>query len=329
MELGLLERAPRATQQPVVENAMNAICRSLHAALLLTAVCSAISSSPAAAQSVEDVLTTAWEASWQQTGYPVAVQKWQGPIRVAFSGRAVERHKQHALQELKIVAQVAGLEVAESDEQSANFRVEFIDDEAAEPPHCRANFKSSRFVITSARILAKERSAYGCMQHEAMHAMGFNGHPMLNSVLSYFGRIKALTEVDRLLLKTVYSGDVTPGSSPFALLALLARRLESSAPDAQKNHVRNAAAVFFSRIVTEMEAFAAGTGEPPTVLFRSSKSTGPGTARGQTAMQYFLGVAYLNGELVAADKGKAVEWLTKAAASEHVRARSLLASLEK
>src|SRR6185295_17675101 len=78
------------------------------------------------AQTVDDVLRTAWEASWRQTGELRAVARWESPIRVAFSGTSVERHKQYALQQLKVVADAAGLDLAEGDGQSANLRVEFL-----------------------------------------------------------------------------------------------------------------------------------------------------------------------------------------------------------
>ena len=52
----------------------------------------------AAAQSVDDVLNTAWEMFWQQSGYPRAVYKWRTPIRVRFSGAFGERQKVFAME---------------------------------------------------------------------------------------------------------------------------------------------------------------------------------------------------------------------------------------
>ncbi|HUP93746.1 MAG TPA: SEL1-like repeat protein [Burkholderiales bacterium] len=59
------------------------------------------------------------------------------------------------------------------------------------------------------------------------------------------------------------------------------------------------------------------------MIILSSKATATGLARGQLEIQFFLGLAYLNGHIVERDQAKAVEWLTRAAAS-HVQARRLL-----
>ena len=76
-----------------------------------------------------------------------------------------------------------------------------------------------------------------------------------------------------------------------------------------------------------MEAFGNGTGEAPTILLRSGKATGAGLTRGRTDIQFFLGLAYLNGHIVERDKGKALEWIGRAAAASHVGAQRLLKSV--
>src|SRR3982751_3261514 len=101
---------------------------ALRIALVIALVACSIASAPLRAQALDDVLTTAWEASWRQLGYPRSVSRWQGPLRVAFKGVEVERLKGHAFQQLKTVAEVAGLDISEAEESAANVRVEFVDE---------------------------------------------------------------------------------------------------------------------------------------------------------------------------------------------------------
>ena len=49
---------------------------------------------PAHAEDIVDALTVAWESFWHQSGFPRAVQKWSGPVRVTFSGAEVARHRE-------------------------------------------------------------------------------------------------------------------------------------------------------------------------------------------------------------------------------------------
>src|SRR4051794_12098287 len=111
-------------------------------AVALALACFVVAAS-SRAQSVDDVLTTVWETSWRQSGYPVRVSRWQGPLRVAFTGLEAERLKPHALQQLKTVAEVAGLDMTEAEEGAANVRVEFVDERGplSEAQHCNTAFK--------------------------------------------------------------------------------------------------------------------------------------------------------------------------------------------
>ena len=165
------------------------------------------------------------------------------------------------------------------------------------------------------------------MLHESMHVMGFSGHPLGHSVLTYFNRGKALTATDRLLLRTLYSDAVKPGTSPLQFMTVLGTRLEDAASD--RRAARAAVVQFFERTLKDLHAFADGTGEPPASVLRTARTTGEGLARGRIETQFVLGEAYLNGYGVERDMGKAVQWLSKAAAGGHAGATRLLGTVSK
>jgi hypothetical protein len=300
--------------------------RAVLTAALATAV---LMTAPALAQSTDEVLTVAWEALWQQTGYLTPVRRWGGPIRVRFTPEYGSGARAHAIAQLKLAAEVAGIEVTEASDDSPNLEVAIDLREARIPTNapCNTSSRTREGIIVSSTVRANPQSIYRCMLHEAMHVMGFSGHPMGRTVLTYFARGTSLTDIDRLLLRTLYSSEITPGMSPFQFMSVLARHLEAVAVETEKGAVRAANTHFLQRTLKDMEAFAAGTGEPPAVLFRSSKASGDGIARGQVVLQFYLGDAYLNGYWVERDRAKAVEWLSKAALASHAGARRTLDGL--
>lgn len=287
----------------------------------LCLVCWSCGITSAHAQDVTGTLNTAWEIFWQQSGNPRPLFKWQTPLRVRFSGASVERHKEVTLRHLREVAEHAGLAVSETaaDDTSANVHVELLGADAPLPANqpCTTNFSVHNLAITSATIKVNDQQVWRCMLHETMHLMGFQGHPLYHSILTYFARSNQLTTVDKLLLKTLYSPEVASGTSPFAMLEILARRLVDNANDADKTSVKQAADLFLRKTIHEMEAFGSGTGEAPTVIVRSGRATKQGLERGQIDIQYFLGLAYMHGHIVKPDKEKALGWLQKAAAASH------------
>ena len=297
---------------------------TLHRGSRLLALCCACwccSAVAVFAQDVAGTLTTAWESFWQQTGYPRAVYKWQTPIRVRFTGVSPERHKEFTLRQLRDVAGHAGISIAEAaaDDTTANLQIEYFGAAAPLPNNepCVTFTRLRNYTIVSAKINANERSVWRCMLHEAMHLMGFPGHPLRYSILTYFARGAQLTEVDKLLLKTIYADNIAPGTSPFAVLEVLAQRLVDNTSEADRAASRQAADTFLRKTIQEMEAFGNGAGDAPTVIVRSGKATKQGIERGQVEIQYFLGLAYSHGHIVKPDPDKALSWLNKAAASSH------------
>lgn len=307
---------------------MNGNWRGLLRACALCLACCIGSPATVFAQSVTGTLNTAWESFWQQSGYPRALFKWQTPLRVRFSGSAAEKHKASTLRQLREVATHAGLTVHETaaDDTTANVQVEIFGSDSPLPSSqpCVTNINTRNFAIVSATIKANDQQVWRCMLHEAMHLMGFPGHPLYDSILSYFARGSQLTAIDTLLLKTLYAPEVVSGVSPFAMLEILARRVVDGADVADKAAVRQAADTFLRKTFREMEAFGNGTGEAPSVILRSGKATQQGIERGHVDIQFFLGLAYLRGHIVEPDKDKALGWFTKAAAASHAGAAAQL-----
>ena len=297
-------------------------------AAFATALVLAAAACHAGAGDVVETLSIAWEAYWNQSGYPQPVSKWQGPIRVKFTGDEVPRNKDFALSQLHVAADVAGIEVVEvaADDASANFEVEFLANmrQLTANESCHTNYYNRNGTINRAKIRANEPRVWFCMLHETMHAMGFDGHPHAGSVLTYFARSGGLTAADIFLLKTVYSSDIKPGMTPLAALAVFARRLlETVPPGTERTDAEQAVQAFLLDTVRQAETFADG-GEPLAILLRSGKSTSAGIARGRIETQYFLGIAYTFGHVVAADPEKGVTWLTRCAQADRMNAQFYL-----
>src|SRR5205085_3311281 len=136
-------------------------------------------------------------------------------IRVKFTGASVQRHSAFAMQQLKQVTDIAGVPITQVavDDATANVEVEFVSTSEPLPDRqpCVTNTTARNGVIRKARIRANELSVWRCMLHESMHLMGIPGHPMRDSILTYFGRSGRLTDIDTLLLRTIYSEEVKPG----------------------------------------------------------------------------------------------------------------------
>jgi hypothetical protein len=307
---------------------MNTLVRTL----LVIVAASGLPQTAARAQDVQQVLTVTWETFWQQTGYPRPVYKWRNPLQVKFSGAGVDRHKAFAMRQLKEAADIAGLPITEVDvdDAAANVQVEFVSSGDALPDTqpCVTNIATRNGAIVRARVRAHELSIWRCMLHEAMHVMGIPGHPMGHSILTYFARSGRLTDIDKLLLKTIYSDEVYPDMSPFAVLPIVARRALEGVAETHKSEAQAAASVFLRETMRNMEEFGNGSGVVPSAVLRSSKATAAGLARGQTQIQFFIGLAYLNGHIVERDEAKALDWLRKAAAASHAGARRLLESVD-
>src|SRR6476646_9886326 len=98
------------------------------------------------------------------------------------------------------------------------------------------------------------------------------------------------------MLRAWYSPRMTGGMTPFESLPVLADELAAtSADNAAAAQVRDQ---FFASTIKEMQAYANGQGDMPSVVKSSGKSTAEGIRFGRGEMSYFLGIAYLEGTTV-------------------------------
>jgi hypothetical protein len=166
--------------------------------------------------------------------------------------------------------------------------------------------------IDSAAMQMRNRDAWRCAYHEAMHVMGVRGHPAGKTVLSYFPtKVDGLLPLDKAMLRAWYSPRMRAGMTPFEVLPVLGDELVQTMPDPVK--AGQARDKFFGKTIEQMQAFADGKGDVPMIVKRSGKSTDEGIRFGRMEMSYFLGVAYLEGVTVPQDPSQAVRWLQRAA----------------
>jgi hypothetical protein len=287
----------------------------------VTALVAAAVFSPAYAQAdeFEQGVGTMWEVLWHQSGTPTRLVRWEQEMRVRIFGVHLAQHKQYTLKALAEVANEAGVRLVDVSDrpdaaQVANVSVEITPDNMLEdnqPCVTFLNFQSETR-IDSAAMQMRNRDAFRCAYHEAMHVMGVRGHPAGKTVLSYFPtKVDGLLPLDRVMLRAWYSPRMRGGMTPFEALPVLADELVATMPDKAK-----AAAArdrFFASTIDQMQSFADGSGDVPMIVKRSGKSTEDGIRFGRMEMSYFLGVAYLEGVTVPADPNQAVRWLQRAA----------------
>ncbi|HUR89946.1 MAG TPA: DUF2927 domain-containing protein [Ramlibacter sp.] len=257
---------------------------------------------------------------WHQSGTPTRIVRWEGDLRVRFSGVNVQAHRAHVMEALGTVTGEAHVNVKDvtgtPEEQSANVNVEILADSALEdnqPCVTFLDFKTETR-IDSATVQMRDRDAWRCAYHESMHVMGVRGHPAGQTVLSYFPwKIDGLLPLDRVMLRAWYNPRMQGGMTPFEALPVLADELVATMPQGQKQAAMKARDAFYTDTIRQMHSYANGTGDVPSVVKRSGKSTNEGIRFGRGEMSYFLGIAYLEGATVQRDATEAVKWLERAA----------------
>lgn len=292
----------------------------------LLAPCAAL-----AADETEQGLATVWEALWHQSGTPTRIVRWDGEIRMRMTGADMAQHRDYITKAIRTVTDEAGVKLVDvSDqpnaEQLANFKVEVVADTALEDNQPCVTYLDFRTEdrVDSATMQMRSKDVWRCAYHEAMHLMGVRGHPGGRTVLSYFPtKVDGLLPLDRAMLRAWYSPRMKGGMTPFEALPVLADELVAGAVD--KAAAMQTRDRFFAGIVDQMQAYAAGRGDIPAIVKRSGKSTDEGIRRGRSEMSYFLGVAYFEGAMVAADQKQALTWFERAASAGNRRAQSYLA----
>lgn len=276
-------------------------------------------------------LETLWEALWHQSGTPTRLVRWEGEIRLRVTGVNLPAHRDTVLKAMRAVTQEAGVrlvDVTDLPGEGANLHIEITPDHAledAQPCVTMLDFRTETR-IDAAQVQMRGRDVWRCAHHEAMHVMGVRGHPAGKTVLSYFPvKVDGLMPLDRAMLRAWYSPRMRGGMTPFEALPVLADEVVAAEPDKlAAGHARDR---FYANVVERSRAYAAGQGDIPGVLHRSGKSTSEGRRQGRIEMSYFLGVAYLEGATVPADRAQAVHWFERAASAGSRRAQARLSGM--
>lgn len=273
---------------------------------------------------------TMWEVLWHQSGTPTRLVRWEQDIRVRVTGVDLAQHREHTITALRAVAAEAGVKLTDVTDQKdaaqvANLSVEITPNSMLEDNQPCVTFLNfySETRIDSAAVQMRAKDAWRCAYHEAMHVMGVRGHPAGKTVLSYFPwKVDGLLPLDKVMLRAWYSPRMRGGMTPFEALPVLADELIQTLPD--KVAASASRDKFFSRTIEQMQEFADGKGDVPTVVKRSGKWTVDGIKHGRTEMSYFLGIAYLEGATVGQDPSQAVRWLQRAASAGNRPAQARL-----
>ena len=287
----------------------------------ITALMAAAVLSPCLAQADEfdEGMNTMWEVLWHQSGTPTRLVRWEQDIKVRFSGVNLAAHKPHALQALRDVAAEGGVKVVDVSDrpdaaQLANVSIEITPDATLsdnQPCETRLDFRTED-KLQSVTTQMRESDEWRCAYHESMHIMGVRGHPAGHTVLSYFAtQVEGLTPLDKAMLRAWYSPRARGGMTPFEVLPILGDQLVAIMPD--KEQAKKARDRFLARTVEQMQAFADGHGDIPTIIKQSGKASAAGIRFGRMEMSYFLGIAYQQGATVPQDATQAVRWLQRAA----------------
>jgi hypothetical protein len=267
----------------------------------------------------EQGIGTMWEVLWHQSGTPTRLVRWEQEIRVRVHGVNLAAHKAHTLQAIRDAGAEANVKVTDVSDRSdaaqvANLSIEITPDNTLEdnqPCVTFLNFQTETR-IDSAAVQMRNRDAFRCAYHEAMHVFGVRGHPAGKTVLSYFPtKVDGLLPLDRVMLRAWYSPRMRGGMTPFEALPVMADELVASMQDKQTASLSRER--FFKATIEQMQAFADGKGDVPTIVKRSGKATEEGIRFGRMEMSYFLGIAYMEGSTVPQDATQAVRWLQRAA----------------
>jgi hypothetical protein len=278
----------------------------------------------------DDGMQTLWEVLWHQSGTATRLVRWEQDIKVRVYGVHAAQHRAHTLQALHAAADIAGVKVIDVTDapdaaSQANVSIEITPDNAlddSQPCETRLNF-ASETRIDSVTMQMRDGEERRCAYHESMHVMGVRGHPGGDTVLSYFAsQVEGLQPLDKVMLRAWYSPRAQGGMTPFEVLPILADELVAIMPDqgkAQQQRDR-----FLARTVDQMQAFADGKGDIPTIVKECGKSSAEGIRFGRMEMGYFLGLAYREGVSVKQDPALAARWLQRAATLGSRSAQSLL-----
>jgi hypothetical protein len=299
--------------------------------LLLSSVLLCLCLGTAHADKLDDDLQTVWESLWDERGTPRQLIRWEHQVRYRIFGADAPRHREHIIRALEGAGQAARLRMVnvsdEADaEKTATLDVEVASDNSPDLQDnqpCMTTLRWRNRALEKVSIKMRSRSTWNCTYHEIVHAMGIPGHPSGQTVLSYFPyRRDVLMDLDKLMLAAWYSPAMPHQATPFEALAVLSEAVALQAglglpPETAQNRAK----AFTLATFKEMETFAMGEGDIPTIVKRSGKASGTYMDNARREIGFFIGRAYLQGTLVAKDTSLAAQWLKRSAEQGHTPAQ--------
>jgi hypothetical protein len=180
-------------------------------------------------------------ALWRDSGQPAGggvfptggVARFASELRVHIGGSATSSLRAAVAREMRLAADIVllGGQFVDSADK-ANLKFVFQQQYMDGGFSCNTNLKGTNGVITEATIRIGSDSV-GCIAHEILHALGLLGHPHdHDTILSYTRHparsgnsgmaIASFTELDKLVLRTLYRANIKPGT--YHLPALVAAR---------------------------------------------------------------------------------------------------------
>ncbi len=251
-------------------------------------------------------------ALWRDSGLPSGggvfangnVLRYNTGLRVHIGSATTSSARATAERETRLIAEIAGLGLEFVDSaDKANLKFVFLQDYMAPPglpaAGCVTQWRSTREVPRDVTIYVRLTQS-NCAAHELMHALGFPGHPHdYDSTLSYTrrGGERSFTELDKLILRTLYRANIAPGT--YHLPALVAAR---------------------AYLANELGLVAAGAS--PDQLARPFMDAQVARLRGlsEPFIQMQLGNAYAFGHYVAVDAAEAARFWQLAAEKNNAEA---------
>lgn len=306
------------------------LCQSLAIALLL-----ATSATAKANPLNQSDLMSLWEVLWHQAGYPEALAYWKSdqPVSYLLTGGNGSSHQRHVEKTFQQLTDITGLRFQPSTDTSSTASVNLII-EITKNDHQNLDMPCFvRFLETEQRYLKKvllvmrDELVWNCMLHEMMHAMGLSGHPSGNTVLSYFPRRQdVLSDLDRVMLRATYSGKMATFATPFEALPVLVNELVKSKDlnERDLDLAEQQANLFMNQIVNQMELFASGKGEIPSIIRRSGRASEEQIQAARVQIAYYLGTAYGDGDIVKKNLSTAFRWYELAAENGHMHAMAII-----
>jgi hypothetical protein len=289
-----------------------------------------------------DAFDVMWEMQWHQSGYPLNARKWkldtERKIHYSVTPDISSRNSEYISKALTDIGSEAKINFVKLDESDSKVQLQLVvrrySEEELRRSTCVTSPTTADFVYTHAKVTMSEQYAWRCSLHELMHAMGLSGHPMGDTVLTYFGASRSeLHEIDRFVLKHWNSDLITPGRNVFQVMQLLMEQwIAEKVPSAQQAQAKELQKQWFEKTFAQMDSFADaetggdGKGEPPRILYRSGRLSADGLSRSRLVIQGILGFAHLQGYGTSKNPARAKVLLLRGAQSGAVGATIALAN---